>query len=182
MLRMNRAGFIAVTLVLSMSARLAAQDTLPWIKPAPARLRPAMGASVERFTNDGYAITAVAFHYSGLKPNTASTEIAIAVFPDALTAGALLLAPDLGAAYDVRGDGFDLLFKAGLSALTGIGGGILVLPGYHFGGGLLIRTGKASGLRLDVVRHSYLIEQRTELFWSVGIGLTSLPGMKPTPQ
>src|SRR5688572_15051449 len=179
MLRIDRGGFLVVTLVLSMSARLAAQENLPWIEPTPARLKPAMGASVERFTYESYAITAVAFHYSGLKPNTASTEIAVAVFPDALAAGALLLAPDIGAAYDARGDGFDLLFKAGLSALTGIGGEILVLPGYHFGSGLLIRTAKASGVRVDVVRHAYLIEQRTEVFWSVGIGFTSLPRSKP---
>ena len=119
-----------------------------------------MGASVERFTYEGYGVTTVAFHYSGLKPNTASTEIAVAVFPDALAAGALLLAPDIGAAYDAEGDGFDLLFKAGLSALTGVGGGFWFLPGYHFGSGLLIRTGKASGVRVDVVRHVYLIEQR----------------------
>ena len=50
MLRIDRGGFLVVTLALSMSARLAAQDTLLWIEPTPARLKPAMGASVERFT------------------------------------------------------------------------------------------------------------------------------------
>ena len=163
----------AVTVVLSAtSPRLAAQDTLP-------RLKPAMGASVDRFIYEGTGITAVSFHYSGLKPNMLSTEIAAALFPDALDVGALLLAPDIGAAYDASGRGFDLLLKAGLSSLMGVGGGFAFQPGYHFGSGLLIRTGKASGIRLDVVRHVYLIDQETEGIWSVGIGFTSLPGRKP---
>lgn len=163
----------AVAAVLSaISPRLAAQDTLQ-------RLKPALGASVERFIYEGQGITAVSFHYSGLKPNTLSTEIGAALFPDALEVGALVLAPDIGAAYDARGPGFDLLLKAGLSSLMAVGGGFAFQPGYHFGSGLLIRTGKASGLRLDVVRHVYLIEQETEGTWSVGIGFTTLPRRKP---
>jgi hypothetical protein len=163
----------AVTVLLSArSPRLAAQDTLQ-------RLKPALGASVERFIYEGDGITAVSFHYSGLKPNALSTEIAAALFPDALDVGALLLAPDFGAAYDARGRGFDLLLKAGFSTLMAVGGGFAVQPGYHFGSGLLIRTGKASGIRLDVVRHAYLIDQETEGIWSVGIGFTSLPRRKP---
>ncbi|HEY8195468.1 MAG TPA: hypothetical protein VIG04_00710 [Gemmatimonadales bacterium] len=159
----------AVAVVLSARPpRLAAQDTLQ-------RIRPALGTSVDRFIYEGAGITAVSFHYSVLKANTLSTEVAAAFFPDALQAGALLLAPDVGAAYDARGGGFDLLLKAGLSTLMAMGGGVAFQPGYHFGSGLLIRTGKASGIRLDVVRHAYLIDQETEGIWSVGIGVTSLP-------
>jgi hypothetical protein len=133
---------------------------------------------VDRFIYDGHGITAVSFRYSGLKPNTLSTEIGAALFPDALQAGALLLAPDFGAAYNARGRGFDLLLKAGLSSLVGVGGGFAFQPGFHLGSGLLIRTGEASGIRLDVVRHAYLIDQETEAIWSVGIGFTSLPRRK----
>ncbi len=173
MLRFHRTVLLVVTLVLAaMSPRLAAQNT-------PQRLKPALGASVERFIYEGTGITAVSFHYSGLKPNALSTEIGAAVFPDALAAGALYLAPDLGAAYDVRGTGLDLLFKAGLSALTAVGGGFAFQPGFHLGSGLLIRTGTASGVRLDVVHHSYLIDQNSEGIWSVGIGFTSLPRLRP---
>jgi hypothetical protein len=173
MFRFHRAGLIVViAMLLAMSPRLAAQDT-------PPRLKPALGGSVDRFMYDGHGITTLTFHYSGLKPNTVSTEIAAGVFPDALAAGALWLLPDIGAAYDARGPGFDLLFKAGLSSLVALGGGFAFQPGYHFGSGLLIRTGKASGVRVDVVRHAYLIDQETEGFWSVGIGFTTLPFRKP---
>jgi hypothetical protein len=177
---------LVVTVVLSaVPPSLAAQDTLAARdtlagKDTLPRLNPAMGASVDRFIYEGTGITAVSFRYSALKPNTVSTEIGAALFPDALQAGALLLAPDVGAAYDVRGTGFDLLLKAGISTLMGVGGGGFEFqPGYHFGSGLLIRTGAASGVRLDVVRHAYLIDQETEAIWSVGIGFTSLPRRKP---
>jgi hypothetical protein len=183
MVRMNRAGLLAVIVVLPvMSPRLAAQDTLPRTDPAQVRLRPAMGASVDRFMYEGTGVTTISFHYSGLKSKALSTEIAAALFPDALQLGALLLAPDIGAAYDVRGSGFDLLLKAGMSALAGVGGGFAFQPGYHFGSGLLIRTGKASGVRLDVVHHIYLIDQESEGIWSVGIGFTSLPRSQSPPQ
>lgn len=167
-----------LNLVLSvMVTSLAAQDTLA-VQDTLPRLKPAIGASVERFIYEGSGITAVAFHYSRLKPSRLSTEFAAALFPDALDIGALLLAPDIGPAYDARGAGFDLLFKAGLSALAGVGIGLAFQPGYHVGSGLLIRTGKASGIRLDVVRHAYLIDQEMEGIWSVGVGITSLPAVR----
>jgi hypothetical protein len=172
MSRLYRRGLVVVALALSaLASGLAAQDTLPGLKPA-------LGASVDRFIYDGHGITAVSFRYSGLKPNRLSTEIGAALFPDALQVGALLLAPDFGAAYDVRGHNFDLLLKGGISTLMGVGGGFAFQPGYHLGSGLLIRTGEASGLRLDVVRHAYLIDHETEAIWSVGIGFTSLPRRK----
>ena len=129
------------------------------------RSKAAVGASVDRFIYEGTGITAVSFRYSGLKPKTLATEVGVSFFPDAIDARALLFAPDVGAAYDFSGKSIDLLLKAGLSALTALGGGFAFEPGYHFGGGLLLRTGKASGVRLDVIRHTYLIDQETEGIW-----------------
>jgi hypothetical protein len=172
----------AISCLLAGSPSLAAQDAAAPDSTAPdttvavtTKPKPAMGASVDRFIYEGSGITAVSFRYSGLKPGTLGTEIGASIFPDAIDFGALVLAPDIGAAYDFSGDGFDLLLKAGLSALTAVGVGFAFQPGYHFGSGLLIRTGKASGVRLDVVRHTYLIEQESEGIWSVGLGFTSLP-------
>jgi len=141
----------------------------------PRGSKVAVGASVDRFLYEGEGITAVSFRYSGLKPKTVATEVGVSFFPDALDAEALLFAPDVGAAYDFSGKGVDLLLKAGLSALTALGNGFAFEPGYHFGGGVLLRTGKASGIRLDVIRHTYLIDQEAEGIWSVGLGFTSLP-------
>src|SRR3954470_10685345 len=75
---------------------------------------PATGASVDRFIYEGAGITAVSFRYSRLRARQVGTEIGVSLFPDALQAGALYLAPDLGAALSVPGSGFSGLLKAGV--------------------------------------------------------------------
>ncbi len=143
---------------------------------------PAAGASVDRFIYEGAGITAVSFRYSRLKARQLGTEVGVSLFPDALQAGALYLAPDLGAALSIPGSGFSGLLKAGVSTLTALGGGFVFEPGFHFGGGMIIQTGKRSGVRLDVIRHYYLIDNETEGLWSVGLGFTALAGRpKATP-
>jgi len=143
---------------------------------------PAAGASVDRFIYEGAGITAVSFRYSGLRARRVGSEIGVSLFPDALSAGALYLATDLGAAYSMPGDGFSLLFKGGVSTLTALGGGFAFDPGFHFGTGMIVQTGKRSGVRLDVIRHYYVIENETEGLWSVGLGFTALGGKsRPNP-
>lgn len=142
----------------------------------------ASGASVDRFIYEGAGITAVSFRYSGLRARRMGSEIGVSVFPDALSAGTLYLATDLGGAYSAAGEGFSLLFKGGVSTLMAIGGGLAFEPGFHFGTGMIVQTGKRSGVRLDVIRHYYLIDNETEGLWSVGLGFTALGGKsKPKP-
>lgn len=135
----------------------------------------ALGAGVDRFIYEGNGITAVTFRFSGLRSRALGSEIGVSLFPDALAAGALYLAPDLGAAFNLSGPEFTLLAKGGVSTLAALGGGFEFVPGYHLGAGLIVRTGDRSGVRVDVVRHFYLIENETEAIWSVGLGFTVLP-------
>jgi hypothetical protein len=135
---------------------------------------PAVGGSVDRFIYEGDGITAVSFRFSGLRAGKVGSEIAVSLFPDALSAGALYLAPDLGPAFNVSGPGFSVLFKGGISSLAGLGGGVSFTPGYHLGGGLIVQAGNRLGIRVDVIRHFYLIDNETERLWSVGLGFTSL--------
>src|SRR3954454_16075111 len=95
--------FVVITLFYPRSNSLAQERTLPDGAAA--------GASVDRFIYEGAGITAVSFRYSGLRARRVGSEIGVSLFPDALSAGALYLATDLGAAYSVPGDGFSLLFK-----------------------------------------------------------------------
>jgi hypothetical protein len=168
-------AFVAVALLSPASNSLTAQaNTLPD--------GPAAGASVDRFIYEGAGITAVSFRYSRLKAQNVGTEIGVSLFPDALSAGALYLAPDLGAAFSAPGDGFSLLFKGGVSTLTALGGGFAFEPGFHFGGGMIVQTGKRSGVRVDVIRHYYVIDNETEGLWSIGLGFTALGRRsKPAP-
>jgi hypothetical protein len=158
----------ALTLVSAILPSLAAQDS---------RLLngPAVGGSVDRFIYEGDGLTAFSFRYSGLRSRTIGSEIGVSLFPDGLRAGALLLAPDLGGAFNASGPGFTVLAKGGLSTLTVLGAGFAFIPGYHLGGGLILRIGARSGLRLDAVRHFYMRDNETEAIWSVGLGFTALP-------
>ena len=166
---------------LALSAFVAFALFYPRSNPLTAQERslpdgPAAGASVDRFIYEGAGITAVSFRYTGLRARQVGSEIGVSLFPDALSAGSLYLATDLGAAYSAPGTGFSLLFKGGVSTLTALGGGFAFEPGFHFGTGMIVQTGQRSGVRLDVIRHYYLIDNETEGLWSLGVGFTALGG------
>jgi hypothetical protein len=154
------------TLLLAKPVGLNAQKTLPD--------GPAVGATVDRFIYEDQGITAVSFRFSGLRSRTLGSEIGVSLFPDALSAGAIYLAPDVGAAFNIPGPGLSVLMKGGLSTLAALGGGFTFIPGYHLGGGLIVQAGERWGFRVDAARHVYLIEQAGEVFWSLGVGFTGL--------
>jgi hypothetical protein len=142
---------------------------------------PALGATVDRFSYEGYKITALSFRFSALRPRKLNTEVGVSLFPDALETGAIYLAPDVGAAFKIAGPGVAVLVKGGLSALTALGRSFSLSPGYHFGAGLIIQATKRVGVRFDLARHIYIEgAQSSEPLWSVGVGFTSL-GRKILP-
>lgn len=171
MTRRFTAGFSLLsaiaTLVSTLPPSLAAQG-------AKLPDGPAVGGSVDQFLYEGQHLTAVSFRFSKLRAGRVGSEIGVSLFPDALAAGALYLAPDLGPAFNASGPGFSLLLKGGISSLAGLGGGSVFIPGYHFGGGLIVEVGKRFGIRVDAIRHVYLIDNESEIFWSVGLGFTGL--------
>jgi hypothetical protein len=168
---------------------LVALAVLLWLTPIPrlsaqGRLLPdgpAVGGSVDQFRYEGESITALTFRYSGLRSRHLGSEIGISLFPQAVQFGALYLAPDVGPAFNLSVPRATLLMKAGLSTLTGLGGGFSFVPGYHLGGGMIVQIGNRAGLRVDVIRHTYLIDSESETLWSVGLGFTAL-SRRPTPQ
>jgi hypothetical protein len=160
-------SFVALALTSLTSLHAQTDSTLP--------NGTALGATVDRFIHEGQGITAVSFRFSGLRSRTVGSEIGISLFPDALQAGALYLASDLGPAFNVSGPGVTVLLKAGVSTLTGFGGGFVFTPGYHLGSGLIVQTGARWGVRVDLARHVYVSGvESTEPIWSVGVGFTGL--------
>ena len=152
--------------------------TLAAQEPATGLTGNAMGVSMDRFIYEGSSVVAISYRFSGLRPRQLGSEIGISLFPQALPAGILFLAPDLGAAFNLPVPGGSLLIKAGGSALTAFGtGGVLFVPGFHLGGTVVVQTGDRSGLRIDVIRHYYLPGggEQIEPIWSVGLGFAVLP-------
>jgi hypothetical protein len=143
---------------------------------SPSRLSSqAKGVTLDRFIYEGSGITAVSFRLSTLLPGAMGPELGVSLFPDALRARALLLASDFGPAYNIPLPYTVLQVKAGASAITGLGGGILFVPGFHVGGGLIVRIDDRTGVRIDAIRHYYQVDAETEPIWSIGFGFTSLP-------
>lgn len=129
----------------------------------------------DRFLYDGSGITAFSYRLSGVRPGRLGPEIGVSLFPQALLSRALILAPDFGAAYNLPLPPTTLLLKAGGSAVAGLAGDVLFIPGFHLGAGLVVRIDSRTGVRLDVIRHTYLAFGESAPIWSVGLGFTSLP-------
>jgi hypothetical protein len=141
-------SFVALALTSLTSLHAQTDSTLP--------NGPALGATVDRFIYEGQGITAVSFRFSGLRSRTVGSEIGISLF-------------------HVSGPGVTVLLKAGVSTLTGFGGGFVFTPGYHLGSGLIVQTGARWGVRVDLARHVYVSGvESTEPIWSVGVGFTGL--------
>ena len=155
-------------LLLATSPSLAAQSTRE-------RIKPLLGFSVDRFLYENGAVTAMSVRFADLRPGRVGTEVGLSLFPDALSAQSLLLAADGGPVYNASGPTVGLLVKAGFSSLMSVGSGSAFYPGVHLGSGLLLRMGKTTGLRVDVVRHYYRVDHETEGLWSIGLGITALP-------
>jgi hypothetical protein len=135
----------------------------------------AVGGSVDRFIHSSGGPTAVSFRYSALRRNSVGTELGVSLFPQALQAPVLLLAPDFGPAFNVSLPRSTLLLKAGASAIMGLGqGGAELIPGLHVGAGLIVHAEKRLGFRLDVIRRYYRIDSETEALWSIGLGFAVL--------
>ena len=141
----------------------------------------AVGFSVDRFVPVGVplgaGLTTVSVHLTSLTPGATGLDAAIGVWPQGLRSeGAILMAADFSAAYNVSAPGATLLLKAGPSALLGVGGGggWGGAIGGHVGASAIARLNAGLGLRADVVEHYYIGTGVAFRAMSVGLGITSL--------
>jgi uncharacterized membrane protein YdjX (TVP38/TMEM64 family) len=167
------------TFYLLLAVGLAAPAATSSLQAQETRRLPdgfAMGGSMDRFIENGFGTTTLSFRLSQLRQSSVGTEIGVSLFPEALVAAGLIIAPDLGAAYNVSLPNATVLLKAGGSGIIGLGQGLAVaIPGLHLGAGLNVRAGPRAGVRFDVIRHFYQYDRRTLGMWSLSFGLTLLP-------
>ncbi len=136
------------------------------------------GLSVERWVVSGEeeGLTMVALHVTRL-PRAAGlgVDFALAVPPEAVAAGCFLGVGDLGPAFGVQGAAGGVQLRTGVSALAGeCGDGGGAIAGFYAGLTGLLRTGRRTALRLDVTSRRI---GDSGAIMSIGIGLTSLPGL-----
>jgi hypothetical protein len=135
---------------------------------------PALGVSVtkfaEAFTLDE-TLTAITFRHSGLRANAVGLELDAGLFPQVLP-GALLIAFDGGPGYNISLPGATLILRAGpggYAALGGGGGGAFT-PGVHLGASAIVGVQRRAGIRLDLLRHWYRVDDEFYPYWSLGFG------------
>lgn len=166
-------GVLLLGLITALIPRgsLSAQDATPRLAGS------ARGMSMDRFMTEGSGLMAMTYRFSTLRPGSLGAELGVSLFPQALPAGVLALAPDIGASYNITVSGGSVLLKTGGSAVLALGlAGAYFIPGFHLGGALLIQAGDRSAVRIDVVKHYYLPSGgKVQPVWSVGLGFAILP-------
>ncbi|HEV8178101.1 MAG TPA: VTT domain-containing protein, partial [Gemmatimonadales bacterium] len=94
----------------------------------------AMGVSMDRFMYDGSGLMAMSYRFSTLRPGELGAELGVSLSPQALPAGVVALAPDLGVAYNISVPRGAVLIKMGGSAVVALStAGALFVPGFHVG-------------------------------------------------
>ncbi|MEP6691618.1 MAG: hypothetical protein ABJD07_10700 [Gemmatimonadaceae bacterium] len=149
---------IIVTFALVVAAVRGAGAQLP--APVGLLSGSAIGFSVGKFVpagaRVGEGLTTVVLHVTRLEPKAVGLDVAVGMWPNGLSGGALVLGVDVGGAYNIGVPGATFLLKAGPSALVAVGmGGGAGAIGAHAGGGAILRVGPAIGIRADLVEHYY---------------------------
>ncbi|MGH7580500.1 MAG: hypothetical protein ACREM9_10045 [Gemmatimonadales bacterium] len=103
-------------------------------------------------------------------------DFAIAFFPDGFSLRPPLITTGLeaGLVDRIAVGPASVLLEGGAAAIVaaGIGGEeyLRVVPGVHYGLGLLVPVEAKALIRADLTRHLYRVEGRTVGIWSVGVG------------
>lgn len=138
----------------------------------------AVGVTIQAIgTSEGMAeVPAVALHVTSISRSGLGVDVTLATVPNALAAGLLLLAPDVGIARLFPIGGGALILKSGPSAvIVGAGSGAGGAFGVHVGAAALFRVGNRLGIRAEVVPRFYTFEGGSFQLTTFGIGFTSLP-------
>lgn len=153
-----------------LTAPVAAQDSAESL-----RLR---GVTLDHWgPGVGTALLRPTFRTTKLTRGRVGSDFALVMFPDAISLRPLFIAAGLQAslAYRLVPGPASLLLKGGGAGIAAVGGGLMpnIVPGVHFGLGLLVPLDALSLIRADLTRHLYTTNGRTMGLWSFGIGFAA---------
>lgn len=153
------------------TAHVAAQE-----KPATLRLR---GITFDHWDAFGSALLRPTLRATNLAGGRIGPDFALTLFPDGISFRPLHLTAGIqaGAALRVVAGPASLLLKGGGAGIVaaGVAGDRLlhVIPGLHWGLGLLLPIDAKSQVRVDLTRHLYVRERRGTSLWSIGFGFAA---------
>lgn len=136
----------------------------------------AVGGSVGAFIIEGEPIYTIGLSVLGLRAGRVSADFALSLPPQVLPFGAVVLAADVAAAYNLALPGATLLLKMGPSVVLGAGGGGAGgLVGLQGGLGLVFQVGPSAGLRIDLLERLYVAGGEAYALPSLSFGVSALP-------
>lgn len=147
---------------LMLSAPLQAQQDTTLLPNGTA-----VGGTVGLLAGDGGSLAMASLDVLALRAHAAGGAFSLA----AATGG--LFESTVGLGYNISTPGSTVFLKGGVGAAVQTGGGGHVYLGAHFGAAFLARTEARTGLLLDLACHLY--PSGGAAFWTIGIGLASLP-------
>jgi hypothetical protein len=153
------------------TAQLAAQE-----KPATLRLR---GITFDHWDAVGSALLRPTLRATNLAGGWIGPDFALTLFPDGISIHPPVVTAGIqaGAALRVPAGPASLLLKgggAGIVAAGPLNDQLLhLIPGLHWGLGLLLPIDAKSQIHVDLTRHLYVREGRGTSLWSIGFGFAA---------
>ena len=157
-----------------LTAPLVAQEL-----PGPLRLR---GITFDHWDGGGQALLNPTLRANNLTRGRLGSDFALVFFPDGISFRPPIVTAGLqaGLAYRISAGPASVLLKGGGDAIVvaGVGGEQMlhIVPGVHWGFGLLIPLDAKSLIRADLTRHLYTRDSRRVGLWSFGVGFAAPVG------
>ena len=133
------------------------------------------GVSIERFSEDEYHFTALAYRRTDLTPGWAGLDFGLGLVPNQLRARVALVEIDAGLARAQTVGPVTLMLKGGVGSFIAMFAENEFYPDLQVGLGAVVPLERRSALRLDLNRHFYFPGDGPFQLWSIGLGLVVLP-------
>lgn len=165
-------------LPLTVTAPLAAQDTLPGLPPGYA-----VGATLEYYLADGLTVPAVSVRGTGLAARRWTPAFGLGALLDQSEARFAALTFDLGTAYNQPVRGAHLLVEGGATGLFAVAEGTsATYVGGYLGIGAIVRVANGLGFRFGVSRRWFMTGDGPVGVSLVSVGITALPRAAVPPR
>ena len=150
--------------------------TMPALSQEPAERLSLTGMTFDRWEGSaGPALLRPTLRFTDFR-GPLGADFAIAFFPDGFSLRPPLITAGLeaGLVDRIAVGPASVLLEGGAAAIVaaGLGGDqyLRIVPGVHYGAGLLLPLEARAMIRADLTRHLYRVEGRTVGIWSVGVG------------
>ena len=139
------------------------------------------GGSVERLLGQGGDAVAFTYRRTEASRQGLGIDLAVGFFPAALAGRTVRMQVDAGFARIQWLGPAALILKGGFGSLLDVGPAPEIIPGLQAGVAAVVRLDHLCGLRVDLTRRVLFPDGQSYSLWSLGLGLSLLPGHRGAP-